>query len=308
MIIENLYEEALVKPVINGCKELYVVSGYASATFAYRHLSQLEDFKLNLIIGMPGKRSDHLGYLALYEKFKNRFKGHYLNSSPPVHSKLYAWHKEGAPFVGYSGSANYSQPGFTGNKQVNQLISDNPLEISDFYKKLIPRTTEIISFEYEPLDFSNHRSPSVDGSVQPGELIWDIPDKRVTISFLDIYGALPAKSGLNWGQRERREPNQAYLSLKKDSRKEGFLPTRGDTFTLIADDSFVMDCVIAQGGRKGIQSTNSNSELGLYIRKRLGLKSGEFVTVEHLEKYGRTDFTIEKRNNETFYLDFSVIN
>lgn len=67
-----------------------------------------------------------------------------------------------------------------------------------------------------------------------------------------------------------------------------------------------MDCVVAQDGRKSIQTTYGNAILGEYIRKRIGAKSGEFLTVEHLEKYGRTDFTLTKLDNETFHFDLSV--
>jgi hypothetical protein len=127
-------------------------------------------------------------------------------------------------------------------------------------------------------------------------------------------------SGLNWGQRlqrtysqdrksftvTQREPNQAYLSLKQNSRKEGFLPPRALTFSLITDDGESFDCVVAQDGRKAIESTYNNSLLGIYFRRRLGLPLGSKIEVDDLENYGRTDYTIEKIDEETFLLDFSV--
>ena len=129
-------------------------------------------------------------------------------------------------------------------------------------------------------------------------------------------GEVPSASGLNWGHstapknknkpHEPRERNDAYLSIKADARKEGFLPDQGFTFTMNADDGFVMDCVVAQEGRKGVQTTDGNPILGEYIRKRIGVPSGKFVTTSDLIRYGRTDFTLTKLDDETFEIDLSV--
>ena len=210
--------------------------------------------------------------------------------------------------MGFSGSANYTQPGFSPNKQINQLTQDNPVQIVDFYTEIKKRSIPISRFDFDLEKLPVTHLVDRTGSVMPGAIAWEVIDKRVTISFLARDGSKPIRSGLNWGQRpeQNREPNQAYLSLKKESRDEGFLPPNGETFTLITDDGVAMDCVIAQQGRKGIQTTNDNSELGRYFRKRIGVPLGTMVTREALEAYGRTDYTIEKINEETFYLDFSV--
>lgn len=84
------------------------------------------------------------------------------------------------------------------------------------------------------------------------------------------------------------------------------MPEIGYTFSLITDDGQAFDCVVAQEGRKAIHSTNDNSEIGKYIRNRIGVPLGSPVTVDDLKKYGRTDYTIEKIDEETFLLDFSI--
>lgn len=308
MITSNLYEKVLIEPLNKGADELFIVSGYASATFANKHLKDSSLSKINLIIGMPGRRSDHLGFLRLYSDYINRFKGYYLLGNPPVHSKTYGWFKKENPIMGFSGSANYSQPGFFENSQINQVTSENPIEIKEFYESLLPRSVEIKDFSFDVKDLDLISPKQIGSSVVAGDINWEIPEKRVSISFLDRSGNLPQRSGLNWGQRpeQNREPNQAYLSLKKDSRHEGFLPSLAETFTLITDDNQSMDCVVAQQGRKAIHSTKDNSEIGRYIRKRLGIQLGSPVKTEDLIKYGRTDYTIEKINSETFLLDMSL--
>lgn len=322
MIIENLYPSALLDPKASGnANKLFIVSGYASATFARRHLVELreisDNFEVNLIIGMPSAKSDHLAFLDLLDEFVGKFKVYYLQGSPPVHCKLYSWYNDENPYLGYTGSANYSQYGFFNHLQINQLRDDDPVEIKDLFTFLLDRS--IYLPDHKIVLPKSHRIP-IEGSLQAGTIAWEIPNIRVRISFLKPNGELPQLSGLNWGQRrskrvnartgeiswDQREPNQAYLSLKKDARKEGFLPERAYTFSLITDDEHSFDCAVAQDGRKAIHSTNNNSELGRYFRNRIGVPLGNAVSVEDLERYGRTDYTIEKIDEETFLLDFSV--
>ena len=73
---------------------------------------------------------------------------------------------------------------------------------------------------------------------------------------------------------------------------------------LITDDSKSFDCVVAQQGRKAIETTNNNSLLGCYIRERLEIETGALVTKEHLIKYGRTDYILKVLDDETIYFDF----
>ena len=308
MITSNLYKKVLLDPLDKGADELYIVSGYASATFANKHLKESVSSKVNLIIGMPGRRSDHLGFLKLYSEYQNRFRGHYLLGNPPVHSKAYGWFSKKDPLVGFSGSANYSQPGFFEKSQINQVAYEDPSEIKKFYDSLLKRSVEMKDFSFDVKDLNVISPKQIGNSVNAGNIVWEVPEKRVSISFLDRHGELPQRSGLNWGQRpeQNREPNQAYLSLRKDSRKEGFLPNLAETFTLITDDNYSMDCVVAQQGRKAIHSTKDNSEIGKYIRERLNVPLGSPVKVDDLIKYGRTDYTIEKINSETFLFDMSL--
>ena len=75
---------------------------------------------------------------------------------------------------------------------------------------------------------------------------------------------------------------------------------------MLTDDGFPMLCVVAQDGSKGIATTESNAILGEYIRLRLGLFNGEYVNRQHFDDYGRSDVTIHKIDDETYFMDFSV--
>jgi len=315
MFTNNLYKIALCNPA-KVDSSLYVVSGYSSATFTKRHLEDInsidKNIDVNLIIGMTGNRNDHQAYLDLKKYYKDLLNVYYINSYPEVHAKAYAW--LGHDTLGFSGSANYSQQAFIGS-QVNQLEHTDPNTVKIFYDALLPRTVPITAYTpFQPTTIPI--IPQQKGSVQPGRIQWLIPETSVRISFLARNGEVPAASGLNWGHSKApknknkpaqlRNRNDAYLSIKTDATKEGFLPDKGFTFTMNADDGFIMDCVVAQEGRKSVETTDGNPILGEYIRKRIGVPSGKFVTTSDLYRYGRTDFTLTKLDDEIFEFDISL--
>lgn len=307
MIYRDLYQKILIDPASMGNDELFIVSGYASATFLRRHLEDIKEISsniiINLLIGMPHKKNDHRAYLNIKDSYPNSFNGSYYIGTPGVHSKAYVWAKNNTPQIGFTGSANYSQYGFFHNMQENQMNNDDPLEIKNYFDSLISRSIKID--DYVLTNNDSIETVNLETSIPQGEIQWMQNKKIVIISWLDKQGRLPMKSGINWGQRPGREPNQAYLPLRSDSRDEGFLPTRALRFTLLTDDNKVFDCVVAQEGRKAIQTTNDNSELGKYLRNRLNVEEGKLVSKQDLMTYGRTDFLLKKLDDETFFLDFS---
>ena len=313
MLIENLYKKILVSPV-KSATHLYILSGYASATFAKKHLEDcLKDnpkLKINLIIGMYRKGApDHDAFVDLINKYPDNFYGYYFQGRPDIHCKVYAWFNEDSPLSGFSGSANYSQNGFYEKNQGNQMHEDNS---EDIYKYFNSKLTETIKIEnYEPSIEKQIITDKYSGALLPGKCKWIETDVSVRISLLKINGELPMISGLNWGQRPPREPNQAYLRIPVDAQKEGFLPKKKCTFTLLTDDKKTFDCVMQGNGKNGsgkqFSTTNNNSELGLYFRNRLGIPPNKMVYKKDLENYGRTDFFLKKINDETFFLDFSSI-
>ena len=113
--------------------------------------------------------------------------------------------------------------------------------------------------------------------------------------------------GLNWGIREKRDHNQAYLQLLPEIWKSNFFPTKGIYFLCRTDDG---DCFALNRAQKNeygtaIQTPENNAILGLYIRKRLGLESGVEITKDAIVNYGRCDiefFKIDNRHYEMSYV------
>ena len=115
------------------------------------------------------------------------------------------------------------------------------------------------------------------------------------------------RSGLNWGQRPKRNPNQAYLPVPSDVQKSGFFPPKGVTFVIECDDGAMFKCVIAQASGKAIETPEDNSLLGRYFRGRLGVDLGDPVALWHLTEYGRTAVEITRIGDLEYYLDFSKL-
>lgn len=309
MIIKNLYKNILIDPVKNGCNELYIVSGYSSATFLRHHLNEILKIKpetrVNLIVGIKSNKYDHDAFVNLINM--GSVNGYYYEGGGEVHSKVYSWIKNDIPLMGFSGSANYSRRAFL-EAQENQMTEDNPSQIKDYFIDV--KKNSIDMKDYVPTDNDGVNLIDVlnaSESIDPGTMFWVKENETVQISLLQKNGKIPEVSSLNWGHRKdgtKRDKNQAELRIRSNANKEGFLPEKKMTFTLLTDDKKSFDCKVSQTGRKAITSTNSNAELGLYFRKRLGLESGAFVTKDDLLKYGRTDFILKKLDPETFYLDF----
>ncbi|MHA1787837.1 MAG: restriction endonuclease PLD domain-containing protein [Candidatus Helarchaeota archaeon] len=327
MIIDNLFNKLLVEPVNEGCNKLFIVSGYATSAMAFHHLDELrkinKNIQVELIVGMCPldglALSNHRGFQQIMEyDFKNCFKCSYIINSTPVHSKVYAWFRDNDPCFGFLGSANYTQIAFSDNRREVMDLCD-PVEAFDYFKSLTSSTifcthqdTENIVKIYNDKFFLKRKKitkllPDIKNKDE--SLVQDLTGlSHVTISFLDRQNNLPARSGLNWGQRpeEGREPNQAYIRLPSEIYKTNFFPPRKVHFTVLTDDSKILICTRAQENGKAIHTPHNNSLIGEYFRNRLGLDSGAPVLKEDLLRYGRTDVTFYKIEEETYYMDFSV--
>lgn len=118
---------------------------------------------------------------------------------------------------------------------------------------------------------------------------------------------VPYRSGLNWGQRQGRDFNQAYLPIKYSDQSRGFFPDIGVNFQVECDDGVILTLVRAQQNGKALHTPERNSLLGEYFRKRLGVRSGDPVALRHLVEYGRTSVDIFRSQDNFFRLDFRTL-
>jgi hypothetical protein len=330
MITQNLYETVLITPAQQGGDHLFIVSGYASAAFTARHLEDVIEHSSNaqvrLLIGMFPQVGNlginHPGFQRLAsEDYPLRFECRYNIDTPLIHTKAYCWCKANKPFLGFLGSANYSHKGFVDNLQREAITSVNPIDLQQYFQKLWDagldcrepeadeRVAEAIQKYRQSITNRTQQISPTSNTLSTSQIDY-AGLETIDIPLVDRSGNVPSTSGLNWGQRQGRDPNQAYLSIPSPIARSNFFPNLKTPFTILTDDDRSLICVRAQPKQRGgtigyaVQTTNNNSELGIYFRNRLGLGSGAFVQTQNLINYGRNYVSFYKVDDETYYMDF----
>lgn len=315
MISENLFKKILLEPAVS-CNQLKIISGYASPAMANKHISNLPPgVSVSLVVGMVPNdgigRGGHNGFQALNSELKT-FSCNYVISPPAVHIKSYVWLKNGVPKVAFTGSGNYSQNAFFG-RTIESFAEDDPVDCDGLFNSISKGSINCLDSDverkvkfYQEIFKRNYIERAFEDVAAVDEPVV-ITEDCVDLSLLSTRdGQIHNQSGLNWGQRAGREPNQAYIPIPSVIARSGFFPNRANHFTLITDDGFSFDCVVAQDGDKALETPKDNSIMGKYFRRRLGVPLGSFVNTQDLYSYGRTNVKICKIDDETYYLDFSV--
>ena len=127
---------------------------------------------------------------------------------------------------------------------------------------------------------------------------------KVRVSLFDKSGNV--QYGLNWGQREKREPNQAYIQLPVDVYRSDFFPKKPEHFSVRTDDGQEIIFTRAQKTDEGtaLQTPEDNSLFGKYLRTRMGIPLGDEITKEAILRYGCKELTFFKVGNQ-YFMDFS---
>ena len=318
MLNNDLADKILFDPLRDGVDELYILSAYATPNMLSWYVKNIYHkttipIKINLIVGMIP--FDNLS-VSVHEGFQqlvsadlphevSDIKCSYVTDNPAEHGNLYIWCKSGEPFAAYVGSANFTQSSFIGSHRQDLMESCDPGEAKAYYEAVVPRTIYCNHAEVEEYIILRPTHPVLDLECN---LINQIDElDSVTLSLVTKTGEPGTRSGLNWGQRRGREPNQAYIPLPSRIAKSGFFPLEKRHFTVITDDRHQLTLRVEQQNNKAITTPVRNSDLGEYFRNRLGLQNGAYITREDLDRYGRTDVKFVKFDEETYYMDFSIM-
>ena len=316
MITEQLFETILISPIRSNANKLYIVSGYASPMMFVSYQDKLkkefgkktrDNIKIDLIIGMC--RSDgiskyyHSSFQKLVDEYNN-FKCYYLCEGTRLHSKVYGWFTDNDPIVGYTGSANFSQTAYFGQQRelMTEVRAD---DVKSYFNSVLNQTVCCTSPDVEEkIEITEISSRGERTSVESTGLSEN--NDTVLVSLVQRNGQVHEKSGLNWGQRRGREPNQACIPLRVELLRSNFFPDRGIYFIVTADDDKEFICVRQGDNGKQISTPENNSLLGRYFRNRMSLNLDQKVLTEHLTNYGRTDVTFHKVRELEYYMDFSI--
>lgn len=322
MITDNIAQTALFDPLINSVNELYIVSAYATPTMLSWYIKNLyhktqTPIKVYLLIGMIPfdgiSVSIHEGFVQILRSDLpqeiSKLECSYIYDEPSVHSNVYIWAKDSVPVKAFTGSANFIQSSFVGHHRQEILCECSPNEAMQYYLSLVDRSIYAHHSEIEEYVIIHPTHPVLDREntlVEGYDILAQDGLETVTLSLVTRTGDPGKRSGLNWGQRPNRNPNEAYIPLPTKIAKSGFFPLEKRHFVAITDDRHQLILRIEQQNNKAITTPARNSDLGEYFRNRLGLANGEFVTRDALERYGRNDVIFVKLDEETYYMDFSV--
>lgn len=317
MFTEDIAKKILFQPLHDGADELYLAAAYATHTMLSWFLTNLElhqhqTLRVAMIIGMVPYNhlsvTVHDGFCTLvkppYPPQIDKVECSYLYDSPAFHGNLYIWKKHGVFYKAFMGSAPFVQSAFTRSDVQESMVECDAQEAWTLYSTLIGRSVYCNHAEIEEYVQLVPSHPVLDMELN---LVSKLDNyESVTLSLVTKNGKPGSRSGLNWGQRPRRDPNQAYIPLPRPIAQSGFFPPKNIHFTAITDDRKQLTLRVEQQNDKAIATPERNSDLGEYFRNRLGLANGAFVTRNDLDAYGRTDVTIYKLDDETYYMDFSI--
>lgn len=322
LIFGELFEDVLLKPIEQGAKSLQVVTGYASPAMVTRHLEVAREryktkIELDLLVGMSGRdglsKRSLLGFKSVYRQVPGSAFHCSLTTRPhSIHSKVFVWSNEAGPIRAFVGSANYTQVGFglsSGSSNHQEVMVE--VDADDAFDYAVRVSNSTIDLNHPDIsryvDLYDEQQPI---GIDKEEELPESPEKfgkAVTLPLVQLTknpGEVHSGGGLNWGHRGMRNRNEAYLPVPAPIRNLNFFPPVGEHFQVVTDDGESFIATSAQEGGKALETPSDNSILGKYFRRRLGLKSGDFVRTEDLRIYGSNAVKFSEVEPGLYLLDF----
>lgn len=319
IITNDLTETVLFAPLSEGLADtIAILSGYATPNMASWYLKHLEEqcIKANveLLVGMTPKeglsQNIHKAFVELHSSkskdIQSSFSCSYLQDNAPAeHGNLYIFLRNEEPIIAYTGSASFVQDSFIGAHRREIMSPCNPSKAWQYYQRITNKAIYCNHNELENYVKITTERTFLDEENTSATLKQENV-ARENLSLLTKSKTVGKHSGLNWGQRDGRNPNQAYIPVPLSVARSGFFPTDGRHITVSTDDNKILILRLEQAHNKALTTPLSNAELGEYFRNRLNLANGAPVTKSDLEKYGRTDVSFIKYDEEEYFMDFSV--
>jgi len=321
----NLEEIIFHRHQTHQSDELIILSGYVGPNPIAR-LKELP-FKTTVIFGMYGDR-------GIQEKLHNSLVAHQNNisnvdiyySNIPVHSKCYIWKNNNTIHHALIGSANFSTNGLSTpyRETLAETTFDTFDPLDEYIKKIMENS--VICTEIE-LNLQRRGRTEERPNIQ-------VSTEFCRMTLLDRNGQVASASGLNWGQGQGNvRPNDAYIAIKKDYLREypdlfppkqnfsqmdiettdGRSTRHNDKVEIIWDDGVIMDGLL-EGNQteneimypKNFSTSPSKDIIGKYIRNRIGVELGRPITIDDLNRYGRTYIDVSLLEDGVYSFDFSV--
>ena len=308
---EGIAKKILFDPIDKGANRLCILSSHATPSMASWLMTTyeeqgIENVSIELIIESTVDDGIdtilHEGFKELHGNrrsgTKDNFSCSYLHQQPTSKKNAFIWLESENPVQAFNCTYEFTQTSMLRNRR-GSLTERSATYAYKLYESAVNRSIFCNHSEVEDyvVIHSPHTSLISDASVSS--------DNCVNLSLVTKSGEPGSRSGLNWGQRKGRNPNEAYIPLPSKIAKSGFFPLDKQHFLVVTDDHHTLQLRVEQQNDKAITTPASNAQLGEYFRNRLELSNGAYVNANHLIAYGRTFVTFYKIDEEQYYMDFS---
>lgn len=307
---ESIVEKILFEPINTGADRLCILSANATpsmaswlmTTYAERNMGNVA---IELIMESAADNGidsvSHEGFKELQKSSLSNARGGFTCSylyQPPAEKKNYfIWLKDNVPVQAFVCSYDFTQASLLRSRS-GFFAARAAAYAYKLYEKMVDRTIYCNHSEVEDYVVIRSSNVSLLSSSERTE-------NRVLLPLVTKRTGEPGtKSGLNWGQRNKRNKNEAYIPLPSKIAKSGFFPLNKQHFLVVTDDHHTLQLRVEQQNDKAITTPASNAQLGEYFRNRLNLANGAYVHLSDLEAHGRTDVTFYKIDEEQYYMDF----
>lgn len=305
-------QQLLFEPIYEGANKLCILTSHATPSMASWLLKSYEEkgianVEVELIISdVIDEGIDDISHEGFKELHGNRypsiwssFSCSYLFQSPALKQNYYIWLNDEKPVKAFGCSYEFTQQSML-RTHGGSMHSRLAAYAHALYEKAVDRSIYCNHSEVDDYIIVHSSSTALSTSSAASE------ENCVHLSLLARGGETGTKSGLNWGQRNKRNRNEAYIPLPVKIARSGFFPLNKQHFLVVTDDHHTLQLRVEQQNDKAITTPASNALLGEYFRNRLGLANGFYIKKEHLLAYGRSDVTFHKIDEEQYYMDFSL--
>ena len=302
MYTDNFEEEILFIPARKdgeACNHLKIVTAFTDVERISSHLIKLFDgrnkeyvsgIKVDIILGMT--KGTGLTQKK-HDKILNSVSGmpqiscNYIVEGKQVHSKVYVWCRGRKAIEAFNGSANYTMNAFFVRREC--MDACNPKEANHYFNSLLPDTINCFDGQIkDKVSFSSKKNVED-----------DVADTNLENLSWENYRA-------NGYKRNR---NQAYIPYNVADHKDGFFPdVNADgtypVFKVVTKeyDAFYMRQAQAKG--KALETPESNAIIGEWIRHKLGVPDGTYITKQMLDQYGKTKVLFKKYEDGIYTLEY----
>lgn len=297
--------------------ELNILTGYIGSSTIEEACNL--DIKINVVYGLARhsklKKVFHSDLCKLQSKQTKVYCPEILS-----HAKIYIWKYRKKVVYVLNGSANFSRSGL--ETPLKEVLSEvHPVSFKqfwDYFESIFQSSKLIDEIDFDKFGANENKFSDTKGNGREGLEL----DPNIFISD-SLYAE---KSKINWGHgKAKNHPRDGYIPIHKQDivNYSKLFPEKADNKGLGYNDNAPIEILWDDGERMAalleginkieglrypnkISSFRSKKIMGDYLRRRMGIPKGKFVTRQMFENYGRDNISISLLGEGVYYMDFSV--